>query len=263
MNARSLGLPVSLDPLIAEAKRRTRRRRVWIAASLILIGGIAAAAVSMGTPGGPESSGGGPGLRGLLSQVRSSFGDRRLLSASLSGRTLTVRVAAPNEPSSVRATFEAQMLATALHDAQVVAGHTPINAVRFVDARGKAILGYGVAPIGTDTSGHPLPSIPALAKDACKSVAGSVETSSLTVRSALTLPYGRAGCAFTLQGSPSSFDAGVIVGKLVNAMGYPNSRAYLVELDNHAGVPLFVHNYTPGGGGVAYIRPSSHILFGP
>lgn len=107
MSTHFLGLPISLDPLIAEAKRRMRRRRVWIAASLILIGGIAAAVASMVTSGGPGSTGGGRGVHGLLSQVRSSFGDGRLLSASISGRTLTVKVAAPNEPSTVSATFEA------------------------------------------------------------------------------------------------------------------------------------------------------------
>lgn len=149
MSTHFLGLPISLDPLIAEAKRRMRRRRVWIAASLILIGGIAAAVASMVTSGGPGSTGGGRGVHGLLSQVRSSFGDGRLLSASISGRTLTVKVAAPNEPSTVSATFEAQMLAAAFHDVQAAAGQTPINSVQFVDAHGKAIPGYGLTRAAT------------------------------------------------------------------------------------------------------------------
>jgi hypothetical protein len=255
-------LPFSLDPLIGEAKRRMRRRRVWIAASLILIGGATVASVSLATSGGPGSTGGAPGVHGLLSQVRSSFGDSRLLAASINGRTLTVKVVAPTEPSAVSATFEAQMLAAALHDAQVAAGQTPINAVRYVDAVGKAIPGYGVAPVGS-SRGHPVASVPALANDACRSVAQSVQTSTLTVRSALTLPYGGGACAFTLQGNPTSFVAPLVVGKLVNAMGDPNNRPFLVELDDHSGVPLFVDGYTPAGGGVAYTRPSSHILFGP
>ena len=93
-----------------------RRRRVWIAASLILIGGVAAAVASMATSGGPGSTGGGPGVHGLLSQVQSNFGDGRLVSYSISRRTLTVKVSAPDEPSAVSATFEAQMLAAALRD---------------------------------------------------------------------------------------------------------------------------------------------------
>jgi hypothetical protein len=257
-------LPLSLDPLIAEAKRRMRRRRVWIAASLILIGGIAAAVASMATSGGPGSTGGGPGVHGLLFQVRSSFGDGRLLSASVSGRTLTVEVAAPTEPSSVGATFEAQMLAAALHDAQAAAGQTPINSVRFVGLHGKAIPGYGPAPVGTDTSGHPLPRIPALAKGACNAAAQGIQTSSLVIESAPTLPYAGGACAFRFRTpDPSSFAAGIEVAKLVNAIGDPNERSYLVEVDNEAGVPQFVHDYTPGGGGVAYVRPGSGILFGP
>ena len=239
-----------------------RRRRAWIVASLILIAGIAAAAASMATSGRPGPTGGGPGVHGLLSQAQSSFGDGRLLSASISGRTLTVKVAAPDEPSAVRATFEAQMLAAAVHDAQAAAGQTPINSVQFINAHGKAIPSYGLAPVGTEPNGDPLPKIAALAHDGCKSVAESVQTSTLTVRSALTLPYAGGACAFTFQGSPSSFDAGVVVAKLVNAMGDTNNRPYLVALDNHMGVPLFVHDYTPSFGGVAYIKPNSHILFG-
>src|SRR5690348_2256615 len=100
MTAHLPRLPISLDPLIAEAKRRMRRRRVWIAASLILVGGITAPVATMATSGSPGSTGGGPGVHGLLSQVRSSFGDHRLLAASVKGRTLIVGVAAPDEPST-------------------------------------------------------------------------------------------------------------------------------------------------------------------
>jgi hypothetical protein len=258
MTAHFPRLPISLDPLIGEAKRRMRRRRVWIAASLILIGGITAAVASMATSGGPGSTGDGPGVHSLLSQVRSSFGDHRLLSASVNGLTLTVKVAAHDEPSSVSATFEAQMLASAFHDAQAASGQSPINSVRFIDANGAAIPGYGQAPVGSDTSLAPL------AKGACNSVAQTVQTSSLTIESALTLPYSGGACSFRLQTSdPATFDAGRGVAKLANGMGDPNERSYLVEVDNHAGVPQFVDNYTPGGGGVAYTKPGSNILFGP
>jgi hypothetical protein len=257
-------LPISLDPLIAEAKRRMRRRRVWIVASLILIGGLTAAVASIATSGGPGSTGGGPGVHGLLSQVRSSFSDHRLLSASVTGRLLTVKVAAHDEPSSVSATFEAQMLASALHDAQAASGQTPIDSVKFVDAHGKAIPGYGLARVGTDTSGAPLPKTPPLAKGACKAAARGVQAPSLTIQTVVTLPHGGGACVFKFQTpDPSSFAAGHEVYKLVTAMGAPNQRAYLVEVDDQAGVPQFVDNYTPGGGGVSYVKPGSGILFGP
>jgi hypothetical protein len=183
-----------------------RRRRLWIAASLILIGGITAAVASMATSGGPGSTGGGPGVHGLLSQIRSSFGDHRLLSASVNGLTLTVKVAAHDEPSSVGATFEAQILASAFHDAQAASGQAPIDSVQFVDAHGKAIPGYGAARVGTDTAGHPLPQIPALAKGACMSAARPLQTPSLTIRSALTLPCapGALRSGFERQTRPDS-----------------------------------------------------------
>jgi hypothetical protein len=249
-------LRFSLDLLIAEAKRRMRRRRVWIAGSLILIG-VTAAVVSLATSGGPGSRGGGPGVHGFLSDVRSTFGDGRLLSASISGRTLTVKVSAPDEPSAVSATFEAQMLAASLHDAQAAAGQTPINSVQFVDAQGKAIPGYGLAPVGMDSAGHPLSTIAPLAAGKCRSLAQTVESSALAIRAALTLPYGGGACAFKFRTSlrPPFTDA-LIAGKLVDGMGDPNKRSYLVEVDNSAGVPLSVSDYTPGGGGVAYNKPS-------
>ena len=258
MTVRAPRLPFSLDPLMAEAKRRMRRRRLWIAASLTLIGGIAAAVAS--TSGGPGSTGGGPGVHGLLSQVQSSFGDGRLLSDSINGRTLTVKVAAPDEPSAVSATFEAQMLAAAVHDAQTAAGQTPINSVQFIDAHGKAIPGYGPAPIGTDSADHPLSTIPPLAAGKCRSLAQTVQSSALAIRSALTLRYAGEACAFKFRTSSSApFSAALLVGKLVGGMGDRNKASYLVEVDNRAGVPLSIYDYTPGGGGVAYTKPRSPI----
>jgi hypothetical protein len=251
-------LLISLDPLIAEAKRRMRRRRVWIVASLILIGGLTAAVASIATSGGPGSTGGGSGAHGLLSQVRSSFGDHRLVSASVNGRMLTVKVAAHDEPSSVSATFEAQMLASALHDAQAERGRTPIDSVRFVDADGKAIPGYGPATVGGGTSPPPL------GGGACKAAAQGVQTSSMVIQSALTLPYAGGACAFTFQTSDrSGFAAGILGYKLISPLGGGDQRSVLWEVDDQAGVPLFVDAYTPGGGGVSYVKPGSGILFGP
>jgi hypothetical protein len=207
---------------------------------------------------------GGQGIDDLLSQVQNSFGDSRLLSASVNGSTLTVKVAAPDEPSSVGATFEAQILAAAFHDSVSASGQTPINTVQFLDASGNAIPGYGPAPVGTDTSHAALTKIPALAKGACNSAAQAVQTSSLVIQSVVTLPYAGGACAFKFRTpDPSSFDAGHVVAKLANIMGDPNERALLVEVDDQAGVPQFVDSYSPSGGGVAYTKPGSHILFGP
>ena len=254
MTAQSRRLPFSLDPLMAEAKRRMRRRRVWIAASLILIGGIAAAVASMATSGGPGSTGGGPGVHGLLSQVRSSFGDDRLLSASIIGRTLTVRVSAPDEPSAVSATFEAQMLAAAVHDSESASGQTPISFVKFVNSNGALVRGYGLVSVRSDTGVAPL------AAGKCRSLAQTVQSSAMALRSALTLPYAGGACAFKFQtSSPAPLSGAFLVGKVLDGMGDSNKRSYLVEVDNSAGVPLSVDDYTPGGGGVAYTKPRSPI----
>lgn len=43
MTAHAAESPLSLDPLIAEAKRRTRRRRLFVVALLILVGAVTAA----------------------------------------------------------------------------------------------------------------------------------------------------------------------------------------------------------------------------
>lgn len=51
-------LPLSLDPLMEEAKRRMRRRRILGVALLILVGVVVAAAVvASRSPGGPRSAG--------------------------------------------------------------------------------------------------------------------------------------------------------------------------------------------------------------
>jgi hypothetical protein len=67
MSAHASRLPFSLDALIAEAKRRMRRRRVLVATVLVLLGAFTAAAVIIArSPGGPGAGrpSGGPGAAG-------------------------------------------------------------------------------------------------------------------------------------------------------------------------------------------------------
>lgn len=237
-------------PSPATPRSRALRWGVGLVALALASGGAAIAITT--------TASGGQGIDDLLSQVQNSFGDNRLLSASVNGSTLTVTVAAPDEPSSVTATFEAQILAAAFHDSVSASGQTPIDTVQFLDASGNTIPGYGPAPVGSDTGLAPLRS------GACNSAAQKVQTSSLTIQSALTLPYAGGACAFKFQTSDlSSFDASRVAGKLADSMGDSNQRAYLVEVDDQAGVPQFVDDYTPNGGGVAYAKPGSNIIFGP
>src|SRR6476660_560900 len=53
-------LPFSLDPLMAEAKRRTRQRRVLIGLGVLLVAGLAAGLTfAFRSPGGGSPNGGG------------------------------------------------------------------------------------------------------------------------------------------------------------------------------------------------------------
>jgi peptidoglycan hydrolase-like protein with peptidoglycan-binding domain len=60
MTANALRLPFSLDPLIAEAKRRARQRRTLVALALLLLAGLAAGLTyAFRSPGGSPTNGGG------------------------------------------------------------------------------------------------------------------------------------------------------------------------------------------------------------
>lgn len=114
-----------------------------------------------------------------------------------------------------------------------------------------------------DSSGHPLPKIPALAKGACDSAAHAAQAfdTALSTHSALTLPYAGGACAFKFQTSnPPNFEYGPDVYQLAGAMGDQDQRAILVEVDNQAGVPVYASDNTPSGGGVEYTKPGSPSL---
>lgn len=244
------GLP-SWTAWFTPATHRARAVRLGIALVALALASAGAAIAFTTTASGGQS------INDLLSQVKNTFGDNRLLAASVNGSMLTVKVAAPDEPSAVSATFEAQMLASAVYGAETSAGGPVINSVQYLDANGAAIPGgYGVAPVGTDPSLNPLPKLKSLTQGACNSAAEAVQSSSLTIQSVLTLPYAGGACAFKFQTSdPSNFDQSSVIGKLGDAVGDPMQRALLVEVDDQAGVPQVVDSYSPSGGGTLYIKP--------
>jgi hypothetical protein len=242
------------------ASRHVRGRRLLVACAAVVLTGAGAAIVVLGTASG------GTGVSNLLTQVRTSFGDGRLLSASVSGATLTVAVAAPDEPSSVSADFEAQMLAADARD--TLSTSTPINYVRYTDASGAPIIGQGGDPVGDD------PKIAGLASGACNAAARALvaafagqSAGSLRAESVLTLPYDGGSCAFTFQTSdPEGFAeaAPFVMGSLGQAMGAPNDRAFLLEVDDEAGAPQFVASSSSSAGGTVYIKPGlSQAFAGP
>lgn len=190
------------------------------------------------------------GIHVLLSQVRKAFKDDMLRSASVKGSTLTVTVAVPHQLSVARAGFEAKILAAAFHDAVSASGRTPISVVRVVNSNGRPVDG---SPVGDDNG------LGRVSAGQCKNIAETVQTSSLVIRSALTLPYAGGGCAFTFQTSrQATFDPQAL-GKLAHSMSYPSERPFIVEVDDSAGAPLYVLGWTEDGGGFEGATPASHI----
>ena len=196
----------------------------------------------------------------LLRHVRKAFGDDILRSASVKGSTLTVTVAFPHHPlSEARVSFEAQMLAAAVHDSDDASGRTPIDLVKVVGSNGRRVNGAG-ASVVDDSSLGPLPA------GKCKVVAETVTTAlflRIPIRSARTVPYAGGACAFTFQSPTGAFDPPELVGALDRGMGDPNDRPIFVEVDDRPGTPWFVQSWTAGGGGTEGATPASGVLIAP
>ena len=90
MLARVQSLPLSLDPLIAEAKRRARRRRFAVVVALVVAG--AAAVLALGLPssgGGPSAGLAGPPSTGALTIPSGANGIATIVYGRLSVSTKT------------------------------------------------------------------------------------------------------------------------------------------------------------------------------
>jgi hypothetical protein len=207
-----------------------------------------------------------PSIHAVVGQVRRAFGDRRILSASVEGSSLDVRLAAPDEPSRTNAAFEGQMLAHAVADWQRAHGRKPIDAVRYLDSKGAQLaLSQLTDPVTADASVSPL------ARTACRSAAEAAQAKQLaldrvhlTVVSAKTLPYDNGACVVAFRTpDPTAFAGGapLTIGKLATVLGDPNERPYLVQAVDEAGTPQFVASFVPGGEGQAYIRPGLPTAF--
>jgi hypothetical protein len=176
----------------------------------------------------------------VVAQVRRSFGDRQIVSASVEGSVLAVTVDVPGTSKTpgygVKGTFEAQVLGAAVADWMRSQGQEPITTVRYRD-EGKVIPGSlaNGDPVRSD------PNVSPLATDACDTAAKAAATASLTLVSAQTLPYLNGTCVFTFEaadletGSDAAMGA---LGRIISAIGGPpNERPWLFELDNQNGIP--------------------------
>lgn len=237
---------------------RTFRWRTAFALTLVLAAAVIAAVTTQGGASPPKSAQiTAQGVDGVVSQVQNSFGDNRILTASVTGSTLSVKLAAPDEPSLTNATFEAQVLGHVVRDWMTANGQAPINAAVYLDATG--------APQGGDSVASE-PSVVPLTNGTCNSAAQAAQVvdASIALLSVQSLQWLNGTCVFEFQTSdPASFasNAPVTVGKLVYAMGDPDERPYLVQVDDQAGTPQFVASYVPGDGGRAYIKPGLSTAF--
>ena len=164
----------------------TRRRRVLAAALVAAVVAAAVLAVVAGSGGAtslPNSLKHAKDVDAVVAQVQRSFGDRRIVSASVEGSLLAVKLSVPH-PQDVaasdsfenKAVFEAQVLGHAVADWMRAHGQQPITTVRYRDTHGGALRGWSLNgdPIEAD------PNVPPLAAGTCESAAKATATAGTT-----------------------------------------------------------------------------------
>jgi hypothetical protein len=221
---------------------RGKRLAAAVAVSTAVVAGIVIGAMaSIGGAAAPKTVlPRATSVDGVVAQVRRSFGDQQIVSASVEGSVLAVTLNVPGTSKTpgygVKGTFEAQVLGAAVADWMRSQGQEPITTVRYRD-EGKVIPGSlaNGDPIRSD------PNVSPLAADACDRAAKAAGTVSLTLVSAQTLPYLNGTCVFTFKaadlraGSQAAMGA---LGRITSAIGGPpNERPWLFELDDQNVVP--------------------------
>ena len=255
-----------LSELRRPASPSGRRRQVRrLAAFALVLASAASVGIAMATRGS-TSDAVAEHVNALVSQAQKRFGDGRILSASVVGSALRVKLAAPDEPSLTNATFEGQMLGHAVRDWLIANDDPPIDTVVYLDSNGDPLPGSQESDQVTGD-----PSLAALGSDACASAAQAAQAeqtkltgSSLRVSSSMMLPYDGGACLVEFQTSDAdafASNAPLTVAKFVNALGDPNERPYFLEVTDESGTPQFLASFVPGGGGQAYIRPGLSTVF--
>lgn len=228
-------------------------------AAVVVAGAVVAALASTGGAAAPKTAlEQAKSVDDVVAQVRRSFGDRQIVSATIDGSLLSVKLAIPGTSttpgSGVKGIFEAQVLGHAVADWMRAHGQEPITTVRYRDPEGKVILGtptYG-DPVETD------PDIAPLAADACDAAAKSAAAPSLALVSAQALPYINGTCLFTFQAADLTAGSQAAMGvlqRIINALGDPNERPWLFELDDQNGVPKTGASWMPGENGTTWATP--------
>jgi len=240
----------------------TRQRRVLITAlavAVVAAGVLAVVATRGGAAAIPASLKDAKSVNAVVAQVQRSFGDQRIISASVEGSLLDVKLSVPR-PGDVgaadtfenRAVFEAQVLGHAVVDWMRAHGQQPITTVRYRDANGRSLRGWALNgdPVESD------PNISPLTAGTCESAAreATAGQASLTLVSAKTLPWINGTCVFVFQtadpaaGSAAAADA---LQRIIPRIGDPpNVRPWFFELDSEAnGLGLTDAGWMPDGDG--------------
>lgn len=248
--------------------RMTRPRRALAAAlfAAVIAGAVLAVVASRGGAAAlPNSLKHAKDVDAVVAQVQRSFGDRRIVSASIEESLLTITLSVPH-PQDVgaadtfenRAAFEAQVLGHAVADWQRAHGQQPVTTVRYRDTNGRALRGWSLNgdPIESD------PNVSPLAAGTCESAAkaGSAGQASLRLVSAKTLPWINGTCVFVFQtadpaaGSAAAAD---VLQRIILSIGHPpNVRPWFLELDaKGSNSGLTNAGWMPDGDGFTAAKP--------
>jgi hypothetical protein len=244
----------------------TTRRRILAAALIAAVfagAALGVVATRSGAAALPDSLKQAKDVNAVVAQVQQSFGDRRIVSASVEGSLLTVKLSVPY-PNDVgaayenKAVFEAQVLGHAVADWQRAHGQQPITTVRYRDTNGRSLLGWSLNgdPIESD------PNVSPLAPGTCDSAATAAAAgqASLTLVSAKTLPWINGTCVFVFQtadpaaGSAAAAD---MLQRIILSIGHPpNVRPWFFELDaKGSNSGLTNAGWMPDGDGFTAARP--------
>jgi hypothetical protein len=260
--------PASLDPLIAEAKGRRRKRRFLIAMLLVLGVGLGAAfALSFSPNGAGGPSSGDPGwLSNQVSQAQHTFGRAYIASATVQGRVLTVKLSAAGGAANEAGGFEAHALGYAVADRMRAQGKKPVTSVYVVGPGGR-VAGDGYAYPGTRLGRD---ASPRLRSGTCERASKHLPAS-LRVGSDRTLPYVGGVCILRVQTSAqTSAGVGTAFTKASMALGDAlpswSDPPSLIEIDDATGTPQVIKTWFPGlglgfvGSGSDYQRPGINVI---
>lgn len=246
----------------------TRPRRVFAAALVAAVtvsAVLAVVATRDGAAALPNSLKHAKDVDAVVARVQRSFGDRRIVSASVEGSLLAVELSVPH-PHDVgaadtfenRAVFEAQILGHAVADWQRAHGQQAVTTVRYRDTNGRALSGWSLNgdPIESD------PNVSPLAAGTCESAAeaAAAEQPSLRLVSARTLPWVNGTCVFVFQtadpaaGSAAAAD---VLQRIILSIGHPrNVRPWFFELDAEgSNSGLANAGWMPDGDGFTAAKP--------